>query len=60
MLEKGAAKPGQAVEMTFGLFGEASSAVNWMVDPDDPEKKHMIPAPSKVYPLTDYWRIVDE
>ena len=60
LLEKGAAKPGQAVEMTFGLFGEASSSVNWMVDPDDPEKKHMIPAPSKVYPLTDYWRIVDE
>ena len=60
LLEKGAAKPGQAVEMTFGLFGEASSSVNWMVDPDDPEKKRMIPAPSKVYPLTDYWRIGDE
>lgn len=40
--------------------GEASSAVNWMVDPDDPEKKRMIPAPSKVYPLIEYWRIGDE
>ena len=60
LLEKGAAKKDATVEMTFDFFGEASSAVNWMVDPDDPEKKRMIPAPSKVYPLTDYWRIGDE
>ena len=50
----------RASEMTFDFFGDASASVNWMVDPDDPEKKHMIPAPSKVYPLTDYWRIGDE
>ena len=59
LLEKGggSAKP---AEMTFDFFGEASASVNWMVDPDDPEKKRMIPAPSKVYPLIDYWRIGDE
>jgi len=60
LLEKGEAKKGEAVEMTFDFFGEASSAVNWMIDPDDPEKKRMIPAPSKTYPLIDYWRIGDE
>ena len=60
LLEKGAAKKDATVEMTFDFFGEASAAVNWMVDPDDPEKKRMIPAPSKVYPLIDYWRIGDE
>ena len=49
-----------ASEMTFDFFGDASASVNWMVDPDDPEKKRMIPAPSKVYPLIDYWRIGDE
>ena len=59
LLEKGggSAKP---AEMTFDFFGDASASVNWMVDPDDPEKKRMIPAPSKVYPLIDYWRIGDE
>ena len=59
LLEKGggSAKP---AEMTFDFFGEASASVNWMVDPDDPEKKRMIPAPSKVYPLIDYWKIGDE
>ena len=50
----------RASEMTFDFFGDASASVNWMVDPDDPEKKRMIPAPSKVYPLIDYWRIGDE
>ena len=59
LLEKGGgnAKP---AEMTFDFFDDASASVNWMVDPDDPEKKRMIPAPSKVYPLIDYWRIGDE
>lgn len=73
LLEKGAAANGESQfgtkresvsEMLFD-FGDktkdtASSAVNWMVDPDDPERKRMIPAPSKVYPLIDYWRIGDE
>lgn len=59
LLEKGS-EEAKVSEMTFDFFGEASSAVNWMVDPDDPEKKRMIPAPSKVYPLIDYWRIGDE
>ena len=59
LLEGGAAK-NTATEMTFDFFGDASASVNWMVDPDDPEKKRMIPAPSKVYPLIDYWRIGDE
>ena len=62
LLEKGE-KKGQASEMLFD-FGEekkdAKSAVNWMIDPDDPEKKRMIPAPSKTYPLIDYWRLGDE
>ncbi len=60
LLDQG--KKGQVQEMSFDLFGdgETSSHVNWMVDPDDPEKKRMIPAPSKVYPLIDYWRIGDE
>jgi len=47
-------------QSTFDFFGDASAAVNWMIDPDDPEKKRMIPAPSKTYPLIDYWRIGDE
>lgn len=59
LLEKGS-EESKVSEMTFDFFGEASSAVNWMVDPDDPEKNRMIPAPSKVYPLIDYWRIGDE
>ena len=59
LLEKGS-EESKVSEMTFDFFGEASSAVNWMVDPDDPEKKRMIPAPSKVCPLIDYWRIGDE
>ena len=50
----------RASEMTFDFFGDASASVNWMGDPDDPEKKRMIPAPSKVYPLVDYWKIGDE
>ena len=59
LLEGGETK-NKATEMTFDFFGDASASVNWMVDPDDPEKKRMIPAPSKVYPLIDYWRIGDE
>lgn len=48
------------IQSSFDFMNETSSAVNWMADPDDPEKKRMIPAPSKVYPLIDYWRIGDE
>ena len=48
------------IQSSFDFMNETSSAVNWMVDPDDPEKKRMIPAPSKVYRLIDYWRIGDE
>ena len=59
LLEGGETK-NKATEMTFDFFGDASASVNWMVDPDDPEKKRMIPAPSKIYPLIDYWRIGDE
>ena len=59
LLEGGETK-NKATEMTFDFFGDASASMNWMVDPDDPEKKRMIPAPSKVYPLIDYWRIGDE
>jgi len=59
LLESGEAK-GKTSEMTFDFFGETSSAVNWMIDPDDPEKKRMIPAPSKTYSLVEYWRIGDE
>ena len=59
LLEDGGSKGGMR-EMTFDFFGDASSSVNWMVDPDDPLKQRMIPAPSKTYPLTDYWRIGDE
>ena len=58
LLEKGAAKRGEAVAMTFDFFGGASTAVNWMPDPDD--RWRMIPAPSKSYPLIDYWRLGDE
>ena len=75
LLEVGSQKQKQAdtfgnvnedvTEMLFSFDEEntksdASASVNWMVDPDDPEKKRMIPAPSKVYPLIDYWRIGDE
>ena len=74
LLEKGESAQGESIWGTkrenvqvmsfdFGDSADASSidaAVNWMVDPDDPEKKRMIPAPSKVYPLIDYWRIGDE
>lgn len=59
LLESGGSRAA-AAEMTFDFFDDASSAVNWMVDPDDPEKRRMIPAPSKVYPLIDYWRLGDE
>lgn len=59
LLEDGGSKGGMR-EMTFDFFGDVSSSVNWMVDPDDPLKQRMIPAPSKTYPLTDYWRIGDE
>ena len=48
------------IQSSFDFMNETSSAVNWMVDPDDPEKKRMILAPSKVYPLIDYWKIGDE
>ena len=74
LLEKGESAQGESIWGTkrenvqvmsfdFGDSADASStdaAVNWMVDPDDPEKKRMIPAPSRVYPLIDYWRIGDE
>ena len=73
LLEKGESAQGESIWGTkrenvqvmsfdFGDSADASStdaAVNWMVDPDDPEKKRMIPAPSRVYPLIDYWRIGD-
>ena len=59
LLESGGSRAA-AAEMTFDFFDDASSSVNWMVDPDDPEKQRMIPAPSKVYPLIDYWRLGDE
>ena len=59
LLESGGSRAA-AAEMTFDFFDDASSSVNWMVDPDDPEKRRMIPAPSKVYPLIDYWRLGDE
>ena len=59
LLESGGSRAA-AAEMTFDFFDDASSSVNWMVDPDDPKKQRMIPAPSKVYPLIDYWRLGDE
>ena len=59
LLESGGSRSA-AAEMTFDFFDDASSSVNWMVDPDDPKKQRMIPAPSKVYPLIDYWRLGDE
>ena len=59
LLESGGSRAA-AAEMTFDFFDDASSSVNWMVDPDDPEKRRMIPAPLKVYPLIDYWRLGDE
>ena len=59
LLESGGSRSA-AAEMTFDFFDDASSSVNWMVDPDDPEKQRMIPAPSKVYPLIAYWRLGDE
>ena len=59
LLEKGEAK-GAASEMLFDFMDDTSSSVNWMVDPDDPERKRMIPAPTKEYPPIDYWRIGDE
>lgn len=72
LLEKGESAFGEScfgtkkvttAEMLFDFGDEVkdtSAAVNWMLDPDDPEKKRMIPAPSKTYPLIDYWRIGDE
>ena len=59
LLEKGASKK-VFEEMTFDFMDEASSRMNWMEDPDDPERKRMIPAPTKEYPPIDYWRIADE
>ena len=38
LLEKGEAK-GAASEMLFDFMDDTSSSVNWMVDPDDPERK---------------------
>lgn len=52
----------QEAQMEFDLFGDGGSAkaqVNWMVDPDDPAGKRMIPAPTKEWPETEYWRIHD-
>ena len=48
------------IQSSFDFMNETSSAVNWMVDPDDPKKERMIPAPFKVYSPVDYWRIADE
>ena len=59
LLESGGSRAA-AAEMTFDFFDDASSSVNWMVDPDDPEKRRMIPAPSKTYAPVDYWRLGDE
>ena len=59
LLESGGSRAA-AAEMTFDFFDDASSSVNWMVDPDDPEKRRMIPAPSKTYAPIDYWRLGDE
>lgn len=59
LLESGEAKAA-ASEMTFDFMEETTSSVNWMVDPDDPEQRRMIPAPTKEYPAIDYWRIGDE
>jgi len=61
LLESGGSRScATAREMTFDFFGDVSSSVNWMIDPDDPEKKRMIPAPSKTYPLVEYWRLGGE
>ena len=46
-------------QMTF-FMDDADDAANWMIDPDDPERKRMIPSPSKSYPLIDYWRLGEE
>ena len=59
LLESGGSRAA-AAEMTFDFFDDASSSVNWMVDPDDPEKRRMMPAPSKTYAPIDYWRLGDE
>ena len=59
LLEDGGSKGATRV-MTFDFLDDVNSSVNWMVDPDDPLKLRMIPAPSKTYPLIDYWRIGDE
>ena len=59
LLEKGEAK-GAASEMMFDFMDDTSSSVNWMVDPDDPEQKRMIPAPVKEHAPVEYWRIGDE
>lgn len=68
LLEKSAEKSGNLkgkagsfradIQNTFDFFGENTDAGKWMPDPDDPAR--MIPAPSKTYPLIDYWRIGDE
>lgn len=60
LLEKGAAQKGERSVMTFDFLEETSSFGNWMPDPDDPERKRMIPAPFRDYPLVDYWRLADE
>ena len=44
----------------FDFMDDTSSSVNWMVDPDDPEQKRMIPAPVKEHTPVEYWRIGDE
>ena len=63
LLENGEAKKNQAVEMLFDFgdgMSDVNSSINWMPDSDDPAKNRMIPAPSRTYPLIDYWRIGDE
>ena len=57
LLEKGEA--GAVKVQTFDFFGDndVSNACNWMVDPEDPEGKRQIPAPTKVWPLVDYWKV---
>lgn len=54
LLEKGEA--GKKHEMTFDFGdGDTSAIVNWMPDPDD--AKRLIPAPTREFPLIDYWRV---
>lgn len=47
-------------QLELDLFGDGAStksSVNWMVDPEDPIGKRMIPAPTQEWPETEYWRL---